>query len=262
MTEDTNDQPGGNAGLLDSVTIEDETSQAEQNPQAADINHKDEGAALEPGQIPGTPKERPDWLPENFWNQEKGEANMEAMAKSWGDMRKMVSSGKHKAPEDGKYDTSSIAWAGDIEQDPLAKGYINWAQKWGVSQAAFDELAQQVNELGAEPAIDPQVEMKELGPNASAVINGMVGWARGLVQKGVWGADDFEEFKVMGGTAKGMRALMKMREAYEGRIPLEVAPTEGAPSKDELYQMVADPRYKSDPAFRQKVERAFAQFAN
>ena len=90
----------------------------------------------------------------------------------------------------------------------------------------------------------------------------MVGWARGLVQKGVWGADDFEEFKVMGGTAKGMRALMKMREAYEGRIPLEVAPTEGAPSKDELYQMVADPRYKSDPAFRQKVERAFAQFAN
>ena len=144
----------------------------------------------------------------------------------------------------------------------MAKGYINWAQKWGVSQAAFDELAQQVNELGAEPAIDPQVEMKELGPNASAVINGMVGWARGLVQKGVWGADDFEEFKVMVGTAKGMRALMKMREAYEGRIPLEVAPTEGAPSKDELYQMVADPRYMSYPAFRQKVERAFAQFAN
>jgi len=48
-----------------------------------------------------------------------------------------------------------------------------------------------------------------------------------------------------------------VRESYEGRIPIETSPIEGAPSKDELYQMVADPRYKSDAAFRQKVERMF-----
>jgi len=54
---------------------------------------------------------------------------------------------------------------------------------------------------------------------------------------------------------------MKVREAYEGRIPIESAPIDGAPSKDELYQMVADPKYKSDPAYRQKVERLFHQYA-
>jgi hypothetical protein len=50
---------------------------------------------------------------------------------------------------------------------------------------------------------------------------------------------------------------MKLRESYEGRIPIEVAPMEGAPSKEELYQMVGDPRYKTDAAYRQKVERLF-----
>jgi len=89
----------------------------------------------------------------------------------------------------------------------------------------------------------------------------MVDWARGLVSKGVWGQEDFEEFKVMGGTAKGLRALMKIREAYEGRVPIESAPMEGAPSKEELYQMVGDPKYKTDAAFRQKVERLFQQYA-
>jgi hypothetical protein len=33
---------------------------------------------------------------------------------------------------------------------------------------------------------------------------------------------------------------------------------EGAPSKDELYAMVGDPKYKTDPAYRAKVERLFA----
>ena len=86
----------------------------------------------------------------------------------------------------------------------------------------------------------------------------MVNWARGLVNKGVWGAEDFEEFKVMGGTAKGLKALMKVREAYEGRIPVESAPIDGGESDEELRAMINDQYYK-DPAYRAKVERKFQQ---
>jgi hypothetical protein len=50
---------------------------------------------------------------------------------------------------------------------------------------------------------------------------------------------------------------MKVREAYEGRVPTQSMQLEGAPSKDELYQMVNDPKYKNDPAYRQKVEKMF-----
>jgi len=52
---------------------------------------------------------------------------------------------------------------------------------------------------------------------------------------------------------------MKVREAYEGRVPTNTMVDDGAPSKDELYQMVADPKYKTDAAYRQKVEKLFQQ---
>ena len=103
-------------------------------------------------------------------------------------------------------------------------------------------------------------EIKALGPNANAMIKSMTDWGRGLVNKGIWGADDFEEFKIMGGTAKGIKALAKLRETYEGtKIPANSVPVDGAPSKTELYAMVNDPKYKTDTAYRQKVENMFLQ---
>ena len=144
MTTETETNVEPSTGLLDSVQVADESKT--ENPQAVEIDHKTTTAIdLAPGTIPGTPKERPEWLPENFC-QDKGEANLEAMAKSYGDLRKVVSQGKHKAPEDGKYDTT-VFKTQDVENDPLAKTYVGWAQKYGISQAAFDELAQNVNQM-------------------------------------------------------------------------------------------------------------------
>jgi hypothetical protein len=138
---------------------------------------------------------------------------------------------------------------------------LSWAKEYGVSQGALDNLVSKVVEMGFEAqtsqSINLEQEKKALGPNADARINGMVKWASGLVNKGIWGKDDFEEFKVMGGTAKGIAALEKLRSSYEGRVPTDSAPVSGAPSKDELYAMVGDPKYKTDPAYRSKVERMF-----
>jgi hypothetical protein len=254
---DTNDQPGGNTGLLDNVTPED-TSKPNSNPDKVEIDHKTSADPAASASDTGAPKTKPEYLPENFWNNEKGEPDLEAMSKSWSDLRKQISQGKHKAPADGKYDLKAL---GDKpEENPLTETLLAMAKEEGLSQAAFDKIAEKVA-MQAMPEIDTQAELKALGPNAQAIVNGMVDWARGLVSKGVWGADDFEEFKVMGGTAKGLRALMKIREAYEGRVPIESSPQEGAPSKEELYAMVGDPKYKTDPAFRQKVERMFQQYA-
>ena len=255
MSETATVEPASeSSGLLDNVTVEDQNATPE-NPQAAEIDHRADPAQAA---APGAPAERPEWLPENFWKD--GQPAYEEMAKSWHDLRTMIAQGKHKAPEGGKYDLSALQ---ADEGEPMTKAYLGWAQKYGVSQAAFDELAGTITKMalemqGAEPAVDPAAELKQLGPNGTALVNGMVDWARGLVNKGVWSKDDFDEFKIMGGTARGLRALVKIREAYEGRIPVESVPLEGAPSKEELYQMVADPRYQTDAAYRQKVERAFA----
>ena len=244
-------------GLLDSATVENEEASSS-DPQQVEIDHRDP-AELEAQD--DEPLERPEWWPENFWKKDDSEPDLEGIAKSWMDLRKQISQGKHKAPEDGKYDTSAF---GDTpENDPVRQHVMNWAAEYGVSQAALDNLVSQVVEMNESTMetfeANIQEERKSLGPNADARIGSMVKWASGLVNKGVWSKDDFEEFKVMGGTAKGIAALEKLRSAYEGKLPVETTPVEGAPSKEELYAMVADPRYKDDPSFRQKVERAFAQ---
>ena len=77
---------------------------------------------------------------------------------------------------------------------------------------------------------------------------------------GNWGNDDFEEYKVFAGTAEGLNALNKLRRYYEGPIiPTAPPDVEGMPSEEELQAMVADPKYKTDPGFRKKVENLFDQ---
>ena len=253
MTDTATVEPG-TSGLLDNVQASDEAKTI--NPQSVEIDHK----AVDPSApAPEDPLERPDYWPENFWKKDENEPDLEGIAKSWTDLRKQISQGKHKAPADGKYDLKVFGEEG--ETNPMATTLSSWAKDNGLSQSAFDDLVgnlqTQAKELMQGDMIDPAVEMKQLGPNGGAIVNGMVDWARGLVNKGVWSKDDFEEFKIMGGTARGITALMKVREAYEGRVPTQSAPLEGAPSKDELYQMVNDPRYKTDTAYRQKVEKMF-----
>lgn len=251
---EVNNEPGESSGLLDSVAIDEggQDSQAQENT----IEHRASDS------IPADePKAKPDYIPDNFWNKDKNEVDLEAMSKSWSDLRKTVSKGAHKAPPEGKYDLSSFGENAD--NLPMVPMFKDWAAKNGVSQAAFDELAGSltgmVNEAqGGQGQIDAAAERKSLGPNADAQINGMVSWARGLVNKGVWSAEDFDEFKIMGGTAKGLKALQKIRGAYEGTIPTESAPIDGMPTDQELQQMVGDPKYQTDPSYRSKVERMFA----
>ena len=85
-------QPTEEGGLLDSVTTEDSQGTEQQNPQATAISHLEEPED-------DTPLDRPDWWPENFWKKDDAAPDLEGIAKSWMDLRKQISQGKHKAPE-------------------------------------------------------------------------------------------------------------------------------------------------------------------
>ena len=261
-TEETSEEvTKESTGLLDDATPEEEVST---DPKETEIDHRDPEELKAAGELEeddDEPLERPEWWPENFWKEDGSEPDLEGIAKSWMDLRKQISQGKHKAPKDGKYDTSAFGETPD--DDPVRQHVVGWAKENGISQAALDSLVSEVVGMNENAVENYQVnlaeEKKQLGPNADARINGMVKWASGLVQKGVWSKDDFEEFKIMGGTAKGISALEKIRSSYEGRIPVETAPVEGAPTKEELYAMVGDEKYTTDPVYRAKVEKAFAQ---
>jgi len=250
---DANDNPGLLASAADE---EGTTDQPTTEGQEQTISHV-QGDTTEQDD---TPLERPDFWPEKFWNKDEQAPDLEGISKSYVELEKKFRAGGHKPPENGEYDIGTLGLKAD---DPVVKSYVGWAQKYGISQQAFEDLAKEVTGIGAANMAETRQsmadELEALGPNAKAIVTNMAQWGRGMVQKGIWSQDEFNEFTRWGDTAKGIKTLQKLRETYEGRVPTETLKTDsaGSMSKEELDAMVANPEYKTNPSYRLKVEKLF-----
>ena len=247
--EEVKEEVAETGGLLDKAEMPKEEVAVEDEP----IDHIDKAAS----------GERPEWLPDRFWDDDNG-ADYEGLAKSQQELYKKLRNGKHEAPEDGQYD---LKFVGDKvgEDDELLSSFKQIASERGLTQDDFESIVGMVlskmpeEAEGPEAKFDMDAEMAKLGPNSEAIINGTVKWAENLVRQGAWTAEDFEEFKMFGGTANGIRALNRLRNFYgEKDIPVHVTPdADDTPTEAEVKAMVGDPRYNTDPAFRRKVTEAF-----
>ena len=207
--------------------------------------------------------ERPDWFPEKFWDEKEG-PDLENMTKSYTELEKKLSEGKHKAPE--QYDTKIFEDNNLNTEDPVVDTFLNWSKKHGVSQIAFDELAGSVAELTASSAQDTKVSMeaekKALGVNADAIIESNVKWADSLVNKGIISPDERTELAFWGGTAVGQRLMQKVRGMTGDLTKMPVASIEEGKQSEEEFKaetrsLMQDPKYGKDPAFTQSVEKRF-----
>lgn len=202
-------------------------------------------------------EERPAWLDEKF-------AKPEDLAKSYDELQKKFSQGKHKAPDE--YSTDVLTEAGYELDDPVVDTYLGWAKKYGVNQEAFDELAGAITQMSGEniaaAEADYQAEFDKLGPNAREIIQGNVDWADGQLRKGLVSEEERAKFNDWGDTALGQRLLQKVRigSGDMSKIPLAPVAEDQMSEADftvEMQSRMADPRYQSDPAYRQKVENEF-----
>jgi len=250
-------QPATGAGSLLDDTPMEEPATEEVAPEETTVDH----VAKEPGDDAETTPV-PEGVPDKFVKD--GEVDVEGLAKSYTELEGKFRAGKHKAP-DGDYDLKVAKDHKVPEDDPVLQTYAAWAKEAGISQEHFDQLAEQVLQNGEDTeqqgVFDRDAERKRLGPQADKIIDDQINWARRLVKSGYWGKDDFEEFKVWGGTVEGVKAMMSMRRFYNDTttIPVSVSPDAAAlPSEKECYQMVKDPKYSTDPAYRAKVEKIFA----
>ena len=254
-TEEVSEEP---ETLVSDAKIEEEKEEVQE-----DIPHKESDEPAEP-EIKAESKEeekaldQPGWLPDKFWDKKEG-MDVESLSKSYQSLEKKLGS-QNKAPKE--YDLSALK--GIPEDDVLRQKYVEWADNNKITQEGFNELAEAFIEMTntqmEEDQLNMDTEREKLGPNADTLINGSIDWAKNLVSKGVWGGDDFEEYKIMAGTANGLKALNKIRKYYEGPIiPTSTPDVEGMPSKEELYSMVSDPKYKTDVSFRKKVEDLFGK---
>ena len=201
---------------------------------------------------------RPDYLQEQFWDDENG-PDLEKLATSYNNLRKQFRQGRHKVPEE--YDLSLLTEAGVPADDPIVDLYQNWAKEFGISQYAFEQLAAGFVESGmtqaTEQARSIEEEKRALGPEADALIASTATWLGGLIDKGLLSQDEYEEARLMAGTASGIRVFQKLRRYYGDSVAPLQASSEDMPSKEELNEMVGDPRFQSDPAYRRKVEALF-----
>ena len=245
-------------GLIADTPITDEPKETDPNDTV--VPHKEEEKPQQPVETKEEEKtlEKPEYLENKFWDEKSG-VKVEELNNSYKELQKQFSMGKHKAPKE--YDVAALE---DVDDDDELKQYfVEWAKENKPTQAAFDNLVNKFKELSVQQeeaeSINIEEETKALGPNAPQIIDGIKKWGQGLVSKGVWSDEDFNEFKIFAATANGINALNKIRKYYgEQTIPTSPVDVDGMPSNDELYDLVADPKYKTDPAFRRKVEQQFA----
>ena len=149
-------------GLMDEARQNEPVSE-ETNEQPGDIPH------LEPqeDEDDGGPYDRPDWFPEKFWDDDG--PNLENMAKSIKHLEGMVSKGKHKAPEDGKYNTEFL---GDSvpQDDQLLTFFSGWAKDNGISQGAFEVWQARLGDGCQLDAEALSVAQENAGENADEII--------------------------------------------------------------------------------------------
>jgi hypothetical protein len=171
---------------------------------------------------------RPDYLPEQFWDAEKGEPRLEAIAKSWKDSRDAINRGA-KPPEKPEGYRLTLPEGAPAElvraDDPLLARVREQAHKAGISQAQFDAMAAPVVKAMAElhgrqptrealeRAEDERLrgEMAQLGATAETQISALATWTNGLLARGALSKEEHAALHRAATTAAGVRALAKLR---------------------------------------------------
>lgn len=202
------------------------------------------------------PLERPDYYPQKFWDEDG--PDVEKLAKSYAELEKAFKAGKHKAPEGG-YDVEDLVDRGLDLEDPATIAYQEWAQKYGISQQAFEELAGNILEMNgeAEAAMqyDQQQEMQKLGAKAQEKIT----YLENHITKAPLNQAERNALAMSLNNADSINAMVKFIQGYTNEgIPTEPVVATPEMNVQDLRQAIADPRWQSDPVWRTKIEQQWA----
>lgn len=168
---------------------------------------------------------RPDHIPAKFWDAEKKEIKVDAMAKAYSVAEKALrSNGKSisaDVPEtEEDYFKEGVALDPEVTKlgletdDPGLKVAASVFKKYNIGKEVAHNIVKDMfkgmNEHAPTP-IDPDQELKSLGPNGKAVIDGTMIWLEKLDREGQLSDDDANVAVELLGTAKGVRFLNKLR---------------------------------------------------
>ena len=228
--------------------------------------------------------ERPEYVPEKFWDEETGETNIEELGKSYINLEKF-STGKKDEMRDSiiaEIEQEAMADLPEtkeayelpklvegvteemVEENPLTSWWREKCFNTGATQEDFQDGINQYVDfmLGSRPNLEQEVE--RLGENANDRINAVNSWA-----ESTFPPEQFETIVgTLGTSAQGIAVLetiMDMQKSNMGRSE-EVARPERELTVDDVKTMMNDKRYfdprHRDNAYVKQVDQAWARLNN
>lgn len=180
---------------------------------------------------------KPDYVPENFWDSKKGEVNIEALSKSYSDLRKAFNKNNNDNDkpgetiedyfnekyfdEDGKFKSEKISLD---KEDPSLKAVYEVAKETGMgikqTNDFINNYIEKVSDLLPQ-TINTEEEIKKLGNNGEKVVSGIKIWIDGMLKNGEVTEDVYSEILALGKTAAGIKALDVLRQK-SGELSLPI----------------------------------------
>ena len=187
---------------------------------------------------------RPALLADKFWNAKDKTVNVEALTKAYTDLEKAHGELKRskvpaggEVPKDAKeYFAAGVTvpeeasnFAGLGNDDPGVKAWADVCKAHGIGKdlatKLMSDMLVSMNDHAPVP-INPDEEMKSLGKNGTALVDGVYTWIDGKAQAGEFSEDDIIVIDQMSQTANGIRLLAKFRN-MSGVEPIPVTPGSG-----------------------------------
>lgn len=217
----------------------------------------------------GMQNERPEWLPEKF-------RTPEDLAKSYGELTKKLTSKEEdlkaalkeellqerygNRPESaGDYQLPDFVDQETAPDSELLNWWANHAYEQGYSQEQFEDGIRKYFDA-LPPPPDLEAETKKLGDSANDRIRAASIFASSFFPK-----ETLPAIERLCESAEGIIALEAIMEATkDGNFGSTAAPA-GQVTREELAEMMKDPRYSGihkDPAYVQKVNEGFQRLYN
>ncbi|QDB71017.1 capsid assembly protein [Bordetella phage vB_BbrP_BB8] len=222
--------------------------------------------------------EKPEWVPEKFWDEEKGEVRTEALAQSYKELESKQGAAKKeepaKEPEKAPEGDPAKATQDDAAKELATKGLnlddfnAEFQRDGGLSDESYKKL----EEAGYPRSyVDTYIAgQKALATQFQSEVKSVAGGDEGFAAMVEWAAANADPKDVAaynraidsGDVDAAKLAVAGMYQKFQEARPDEPSLLAGAGGKvtadvyESRAQMVADmsdPRYKADPAFRKKV---------
>ena len=269
MTEQATDAPveapegdGGNEDVLltppestqetqptESVAREEPVEGAEIREEPPLEGTQDESASDDPFRPQA--EERPEWVPEQFWNAEEGRLETQKLAKSYADLRAHMNQQQVGAPEEYKIETPEIL--GELTDDD-----VEAFREANLTNAQAEKMVSYLSE-SVLPVLQNAIadgQMEALASRWNMEKDNTMFQER-MTRLRDWAYQNYPEdmVKHMARTADGVDKLFSlMRNQSSDSVRGEPTARQRL-SKAELDSKVNDPRYWTDEAFRAEVER-------